>query len=278
VLRAELWVLHSDRLARGEGAGPGDANHLLEYVFWARRHGVRLRSVEDDSMLDNLLLAAAQGERNAEDSRRKSLAVKAGVHRRWADRGERHGGPLPFGYRLDALAGLTLDRFEASVVHRMFREYVGGKSQLEITRRLRKEGVPTKRGGEWHQGTVRQILANPFYAGQVRLNGEQRAGTHEAIVPEELWRQAQAAMSGHRRGAVAAVAARRVVGISFATAFFDVATAALPCSPAPTVGETAECTTYTDVTAAPLRVSEAAQHLRSSAWTSISPCFGTSET
>src|SRR6476620_3725116 len=41
---AELWTLHSDRLARGAGAAPGDAQHLVEILFWGRRARVRLRS------------------------------------------------------------------------------------------------------------------------------------------------------------------------------------------------------------------------------------------
>src|SRR5688572_7782944 len=42
---AELWVQHSDRLARGDGL---TADHLAEVFFALRRQGVRLRSVQDD--------------------------------------------------------------------------------------------------------------------------------------------------------------------------------------------------------------------------------------
>ena len=41
-----------------------------------------LRSVQDDSTFQNPVLAVVMGERNMEDSRRKSLAVKAGMERR----------------------------------------------------------------------------------------------------------------------------------------------------------------------------------------------------
>ena len=41
-----------------------------------------LRSVQDDSTFQNPVLAVVMGERNMEDSRRKSMAVKAGLERR----------------------------------------------------------------------------------------------------------------------------------------------------------------------------------------------------
>src|SRR5690349_740291 len=49
---AELWVQHSDRLARGDGI---TADHLAEVWFALRRHGVRLRSVQDDSNLEDAI-------------------------------------------------------------------------------------------------------------------------------------------------------------------------------------------------------------------------------
>ena len=88
-----ILVQHSDRLARGDGR---DARHLGEIYFWALKAGVELRSVQDDSTFTNPLLAFAMGERNAEDSRRKSLAVKAGMKRR-REAGKHHGGPPAYG-------------------------------------------------------------------------------------------------------------------------------------------------------------------------------------
>jgi DNA invertase Pin-like site-specific DNA recombinase len=72
-----LVVQHSDRLARGAGDAPGAADHLGEVYFWARRHGVRLRSVQDDANLEDALRAVLIGERNTEDSKRKSEATRA---------------------------------------------------------------------------------------------------------------------------------------------------------------------------------------------------------
>ena len=62
-----------------------------------RRQGVRLRSVQDDSNLEDVIRVALIGERNTEDSRRKSEAVKAGKRRQF-DKADRLGGPVPDGY------------------------------------------------------------------------------------------------------------------------------------------------------------------------------------
>ena len=57
-LEGSLIVQHSDRLARGDGV---KARHLVQLVFEAKSRGIRLRSVEDDSSLESVLMAAAMG-------------------------------------------------------------------------------------------------------------------------------------------------------------------------------------------------------------------------
>jgi DNA invertase Pin-like site-specific DNA recombinase len=88
---AELWVQHSDRISRGDGLS---ADHLAEVYFAMRRRGVRLRSVQDDANLVDAIRAVLIGERNNEDSTRKSQAVRAAL-RRDAERGKWLGGVLP---------------------------------------------------------------------------------------------------------------------------------------------------------------------------------------
>lgn len=185
-----LICQHSDRLARGDGV---QARHLVQLVLESKARGIRLRSVQDDSSLDNVLMAAAMGERNAEDSRRKGAAVKAGMARR-RERGE-YVGHRPYGYRwkrnADDKRVIVPDPAEAAIVRRIFAEYLAGHSQLAITRDLIQDGVPTHRGGEWHQGTVRMILAQPLYAGWLRDGDGDGVleGIHEPIVDREEWQK-----------------------------------------------------------------------------------------
>jgi DNA invertase Pin-like site-specific DNA recombinase len=161
-----LVVQHSDRLARGDGR---TARHLGEIYFWALKAGVEIRSAQDDSTFTNPLLAFAMGERNAEDSRRKSLAVKAGM-RRLAEAGKFHGGPRPFG--LEPVDGrLRAVRREQAVIRRIDAEFLGGKTLTAISRSLHADGIRTTQGKIWRPSTVRAILESPLYAGRIRSRG-----------------------------------------------------------------------------------------------------------
>jgi DNA invertase Pin-like site-specific DNA recombinase len=201
---AETFLIaqHSDRFARGAGDAPGAAQHLAEVLFWARRQGVTLRSVEDDFTFSHPLLAFAMGERNAEDSKRKARSVKAGMKRRAAQRGLLPGGPRPYGYRWEGPKGekrLVIVEAEAAVVARMFRAYAAGTSGWSIARELNSDGVTTTNGRQWYQGTVANVLRNPIYKGYVRNNGEIYPGVHEPIVPEALWEDVARIREGSAR-------------------------------------------------------------------------------
>src|SRR6202035_53708 len=93
---AELWALHSDRLARGDGRA---ARHAVEIALWALKQDVAVRTVQDPETFRDLLYAVVTGQRNNEDSRRKGLAMTAG-RRRAAARGEFIGW-RPDGYVLE---------------------------------------------------------------------------------------------------------------------------------------------------------------------------------
>jgi len=181
-----LVVQHSDRLARGDGL---KARHLGELYFWALKAGVELRSVQDDATFTNPLLAFAMGERNAEDSRRKSLAVAAGM-KRVAAAGRPSGGPRPYGYRY-AAGELVVVEAEAVIVRRIFSDFAGGRSLSAIARDLYREAVPTLRGGPWRQSTVSGILRNPVYVGRIRYDGAIFSGQHQPLVEEDRWRRVQ---------------------------------------------------------------------------------------
>lgn len=188
-----LIALHSDRIARGAGDAPGAADHLVEVVAHLRRHGVRLRTVEDDFFADDrigLLMAAVQGQRNTEDSRRKSESVAAGLRRRAEQRGM-FSGPAPYGYRYakDG-SGLLVVPDQAAVVRRIFSEYVAGRSLTSIAQGLHSDRIKTKKGVLWRQSTVSGIVRNPVYVGQVRNKDDLFEGVHEPVVERELWEQA----------------------------------------------------------------------------------------
>ena len=191
-LGAEVFVQHSDRLARGDGVR---ARHLVQLVLEAKARGIRLRSVEDDSSLDSVLMAAAMGERNTEDSRRKGAAVRAGMERK-RQRGE-YIGHRPYGYAWERndedKRVIVPDPNEAPIVRRIFAEYLTGESQLGIARKLQREKVPTHRGGKaWYPGTIRDILSRPLYAGWISDGGDGvLEGKHAPLVDRSEWEEVE---------------------------------------------------------------------------------------
>ena len=90
----KLYAGHSDRLARGDSS---QARHLLELCLRAIKGGSSFARLGPANLGGHRVMAAVMGERNTEDSRRKSLAVKAGRRRAW-ERGELPGAPTPDGY------------------------------------------------------------------------------------------------------------------------------------------------------------------------------------
>ncbi len=55
---------------------------------------------------------------------------------------------------------------EASVVKRIYKEFIGGKSINAIVQTLNDEKVPTRRSGAWNTSTISRILKNEKYTGQ----------------------------------------------------------------------------------------------------------------
>jgi site-specific DNA recombinase len=164
-----VLVTAPDRLARnyvhqmvllGEWARAGCATEFLD------------RPMSDDPH-DHLLLqirgAVAEYERTliAERMRRGRLAkLRAGTLLPWTY--------APYGYRLSPdrprdPAGVTTDPAEAAVVAELFALYrEPGTSLRQLALHLDTRGVPTPRGRpRWSSPTIRGILRNPTYTGEV---------------------------------------------------------------------------------------------------------------
>jgi site-specific DNA recombinase len=191
-----LVVQHTDRLARGAGDRPGAADHLGEVYFWARRHAVRLRSVQDDANLEDALRAVLIGERNTEDSQRKSQAVSAGKDRQ-IERGERLGGPVPDGLTLaverddrDRVVArrYTKDPERGPIIERIFDLSEQGYGDAVVARAINAEGHPTKNGKPWTRRRVQDTLLNQVYAGRaVRASkGGKRLKEPEVVTASNL--------------------------------------------------------------------------------------------
>jgi site-specific DNA recombinase len=80
----------------------------------------------------------------------------------------------------------------------MFGSYArGDMSTQEVTREAQAAGlVFRKSGGRIPKSTVAAILRNRIYTGRFDWDGKTYQGSHEAIVPAELWERVQDMMDG----------------------------------------------------------------------------------
>lgn len=120
--------------------------------------------------------------------------TRDGLQRR-AEGGLYNGNPTAlFGYDYDrATATLSINEAEAEVVRQIFDWFTEHKLGTEkITRLLNLAGHRPRSGGQWSQVTIRQMLRNPVYCGDVRLNGGVTEGRQSAIVTREQFEAAQA--------------------------------------------------------------------------------------
>lgn len=94
------------------------------------------------------------------------------------------GGEAPYGYTYkDGL--LIVDEFEAMLVRKIFDLAYHGTSDRKIAAILNEEGYSSRRG-KWVRTSVRNVLSNYIYSGNIRYRDEVFKGVHDPIVDPEL--------------------------------------------------------------------------------------------
>lgn len=115
-----------------------------------------------------------------------------------------------FGYVYDPVTdALTVDDAQAEAVRRIFALCLEGLGARRIAKKLTEEGWPSPEGRGWVYGTISRILRNPVYKGLLRQfhKGQGFKDTKvppmfvpvPAIVPEDVWEEAQACLEERRR-------------------------------------------------------------------------------
>jgi DNA invertase Pin-like site-specific DNA recombinase len=196
---AELWVQHSDRLARGDGK---TARHVVELALWASKAEVTIRSLQDPDTFRDLLYAVVTGQRNHLDSQRKGASVAAGLRRSVA-RGA-YAGTCVDGYRVVVSVGpnnavrkhLEIDRVRAPLIELIFALALADSTPWQIAEAVTAAGWTTARGlrtgrqVRFEAWGVLRILNNPRYAGLSAWKGDvlARAEWPAFISPEQFAR------------------------------------------------------------------------------------------
>lgn len=91
------------------------------------------------------------------------------------------GGGLPRGYASDD--GKLRPNREAATVRSIRKFHREGWSLRRIARHLNEQHIPNSKGSKWYPATVRYIVLNPVYQGQIRYAGQMTRGMHQPMAP-----------------------------------------------------------------------------------------------
>ena len=105
-----------------------------------------------------------------------------------------------YGYDYIVGQGLEVNEDEKQIVQNIYEFYLSGDSMLFICKKLNNNNIPTKRGGKWASSTIRSILTNPLYIGNIRYSVksnnklkqfETKGKNIESILDKKLWNNVQ---------------------------------------------------------------------------------------
>lgn len=120
---------------------------------------------ETSEFLLTVICAQAQDE-----SESKSVDIKWGLQKSFADPGSKYYQRKCYGYKHDEKGQLVIDEEEAEVVRLIFRMSKEEASLSKIIQTLQNQGIPSPRGkAVWSRETLRKILHNEKYYGTVIL-------------------------------------------------------------------------------------------------------------
>jgi site-specific DNA recombinase len=152
----------------------------------------------------NILLSFAEFERQIISERTRDKMSAARRKGKWV------GGTPVLGYDVDPSGGrLIVNDKEAQRVREIFQLFKMHRSLLKVVAELASRCWRNKswrsKSGIQHVGrpfteaTVRCLLTNAIYAGQVKYRGEIYPGEHSPIVEPELWEEVSAEFAARQR-------------------------------------------------------------------------------
>lgn len=150
-----------------------------------------------------LSVAATLAENDLKESSRR---IRAGIDMR-TELGIISIGNGMFGYKLKDNELETVEK-EARIVRKIFKWYLEGGTLAEICENLNTEGIKSRRGGLWCGSTIRKMLSNEKYCGDVIIHkyvsedgskkindgdavSKKIENNHQPIVSREIFDQVQ---------------------------------------------------------------------------------------
>lgn len=204
-----IYCYRQDRMIRGK-----EGEEIFYITTRFRRASASVVFVQDGKDLDTIAgkiqtlvegIAAAKEVDKIRDNTMRGKRKRVGEGKLWGL------GRDKFGYTKNRERGIAeIDDAQAETIRRLYREADEGKGLLTIAKDLNLDGVPTsfarrgERKSQWHPATVRILLRDPAYKGEVwayRHGGEpirMPDGLFPAIVDAGLWDRVQKRLDANR--------------------------------------------------------------------------------
>ena len=141
---------------------------LLETVRELKELGVdvyfeeqNIHSISPDGELMLTILASYAQEESLSASENQKWRIRKDFER------GRMGSITMLGYKRNRNGVLEIIPEEAEIVRMIFSDYLSGMGKNAIANKLHEMGVPTKGGGIWTAWSIRRILRNEKYCGDI---------------------------------------------------------------------------------------------------------------
>ena len=133
----------------------------------------------------NVLLSFAQFEREVTSERIRDKIGAAKAKGMWM------GGPVPYGYYVSDRK-LLVHADEAALVQRLYQEFLKVRSVSMLIEGMNRDGIKTRAGKPFAPQTVRALLSNRTYLGELNHKGKSYPGKHDAILEKSVFDEVQA--------------------------------------------------------------------------------------
>jgi site-specific DNA recombinase len=193
----------------------------------AEKHNIHIITLDNaiNSLKGNIHMFGLYAWVYEQESQRTSERIKAALNTN-AKRGNFHGSNAPYGYKVIDKKLVLAGDYTPEVVKSIFDLYLCGKGFDSIARSLSKKGYPTpsqvaqksNAGRYWHGSTIKTILTNPHYTGDLVQGRETTRSvtsqsrhsipeenqivvknTHQAIISQETFDTAHELMRSRKK-------------------------------------------------------------------------------
>lgn len=165
-----------DRFTRSRDFYVVDREFKNHNVAFITLHDRTDRHTASGRFMEMMLVAAKTYEREQTGEKVRSK------HRMRAEKGMWNGGLVPYGFVLDEQTQvMTPDPTKVEIIRHLFQLYIDTASDHAVRDCLKAHQIPSPSGQPvWTTSTIRDLLCNRRYAGEIEINKVNKGTAHHA--------------------------------------------------------------------------------------------------